>query len=270
MFVHSISLLGKRPTNEDKHLVFLNIDNNNTNLAPINLFCVFDGHGGNKVSTFLKKFLPSYFIKKDVEYPIPKSLIQEISDRLQKKIKLVLGKHADNMGSTCLVIVQYQKNNKYYLQIVNSGDSRAVINQSNLAIPLTKDHKPDWFDEKNRITQLGGTIKIDEAGDWRVNEISVSRAFGDATSEPFITHRPEIFNRQLCNDDKFIILACDGLWDVLTNQDAVNFILEQMFIDKNTGLLLCKDKRKNIARLLADYAIAKGSQDNITVIIVFL
>jgi serine/threonine protein phosphatase PrpC len=269
MYVHSISLLGKRPTNEDQHLAILNLDSNKPDYAPINLFCVFDGHGGNKISYFLVKNLYKYFVQIGTTYPMSSEHIANISDKLQNQIKEVYKENSKHMGSTCLVIIQYIKHNKQYLQIINVGDSRAILNQGGFAIPLTKDHKPNKFDEKNRILQLGGKVTFD-GFDYRVNDISVSRSFGDVAAAPYITHRPEITRRELCNNDKFIVLACDGLWDVMNPEQVVDFILEQMYIDPKTGILTCRDKRKNIANLLAREAIKRGSLDNISIIIVFL
>lgn len=269
MFVHKTSELGKRPTNEDQDLAFVNLDGTNTKYASVNLFCVFDGHGGPGVSLFLRKNLYRYLINKETTYPIPNDKIKMIYDIVQNKIKEEFKNNCEYMGSTCLVIIQYKKDNKEYLQILNTGDSRAFINNYGRAMALTTDHKPNKFDELLRITDLGGEIKFDGV-DWRIEGVSVSRSFGDTKAAPFITHDCEIFKHRLTHNDKFFVLACDGLWDVLSCEDVNDFILTNMCIDKNTKKLACKDKRKNIAKLLAMYAIKKGSLDNISIIIVFL
>jgi serine/threonine protein phosphatase PrpC len=140
-------------------------------------------------------------------------------------------------------------------------------NENNIAIPLTKDHKPLSFDENKRILKIGGNIIQDEGDDARINGLSVSKAFGDLDAKPHVSHLPDIYDYDL-NKDKFLIMACDGVWDVLSNQDAIDFILyklDEIKIDIN--LHACN--KKNIAYLLGDYAIKKGSQDNISILIIF-
>ena len=97
--------------------------------------------------------------------------------------------------------------------------------------------------------------------------MSVSRAFGDLDATPYVTHVPEIHRYQMdTKNDKFIIVACDGLWDVLSNQDAVNFVLGLCY---DNTLIKHNDNKENIAQKLAEYAIKKGSTDNITTIVAF-
>merc|ERR1712078_476555 len=119
-------------------------------------------------------------------------------------------------------------NNNNYINIMNTGDCRAVLCRNNVAIPLTKDHKPHWPDERRRINQLGGEIYFD-GHDYRITDLSVSRAFGDKSSSKYVTHRPDLYKYKLNKNDKFLILACDGLWDVLTNHDAINFVLDNCY-----------------------------------------
>jgi serine/threonine protein phosphatase PrpC len=271
MIVHTVSLLGKRPSNEDNHIIFENINNQKTDMVDINLYSIFDGHGGKGISKYLKENYGNYFVKKDLlHHPSKKSeytkyikkVHQDIQERLVKDIP-----SSKIAGSTALSSVFFKYNNKIYYYIINTGDSRAVIcNRYNIAIPLTKDHKPICYEEKKRITELGGTIKFD-AGDWRIKDLSVSRAFGDMDTQPYVSHMPDIFRYEL-NNDRFMIMACDGLWDVLSNQDVVDFILDELDkIKKNKSTN--GSGRNNIAKSLGEYAIQKGSQDNITIIIIF-
>ena len=94
-----------------------------------------------------------------------------------------------------------------------------------MSLPLSKDHKPHLFEEKTRIENLGGEIYHD-GYDWRVGDLSVSRAFGDMDAAPYVTHKPQIFKYNLKKTDKFLICACDGLWDVIDDQEAVNLVLD--------------------------------------------
>jgi protein phosphatase 2C family protein 2/3 len=265
MSVHSVSKRGRRPQNEDKHNIILNIDGTNKDIAPINFFGLYDGHGGKHISDFLSNNLPKFFTDKRVKYPLVNKYIMSVYDHFQNVLRTKYKEISTNCGSTCLVAIQFEQNGKNYLNVLNTGDSRCVLCTDNFALSLTKDHKPGWPEEMLRIKKLGGKIYFD-GHDWRVGDLSVSRAFGDIESEPYVTNKPEVFTHKLTKNDKFIILGCDGLWDVMSNQDAVNYVLESCY-DIDTGMRI--NKRINIAKQLADLAILKGSGDNITIIVVF-
>ena len=98
--------------------------------------------------------------------------------------------------------------------------------------------------------------------------MSVSRSFGDLDATPYITHIPEINKYKISMNDKFIVLGCDGLWDVLQNFEVVNYILSFTTMENNKLKII--DNRINIAKSLSEYAIKKGTLDNVTVIILFL
>lgn len=268
MSVHSVSLIGKRPQNEDKHTTIVNIDGENKTLTNINYYAVYDGHGGKFVSKFLHDNLDKCFVDKRVTYPLKRGFVKKIYNYWQKILKTDYKDYATNTGSTCLIVVHYRHDNCDFLNILNTGDSRCVLCRNNIAIPLTKDNKPHWPEESARIRKLGGQIVKDGYDDWRICDLSVSRAFGDISAEPYVTCTPDIYKYKLNKNDKFIIIACDGLWDVMSNQDAVNFILDICF-DATTGELI--NENFNVAKRLADYAInEKKSTDNVTVIIAFL
>jgi serine/threonine protein phosphatase PrpC len=265
MDIHSVSLRGKRNQNEDKHSVILNIDNKDLEKADINYFGVYDGHGGKFVSKYLAKNLPNFFTDKRVQYPLKKKYINAVYQHLQKVLKEKYSNYVRQCGSTCLVAIHSRKLDVNYLNVINTGDSRCVLCRDNIAITLTKDHKPNWPEERARIEGLGGQIYSDGT-DFRVKDLSVSRAFGDTDAEPFLTCMPDIYRYKMEKSDKFMVLACDGLWDVLTSQDVVNFILNECYdLSSNTRI----NKSINIARKLAEYAIHKGSFDNVSILVVF-
>lgn len=266
MDVHSISLKGKRPQNEDKHNVILNIEGKNENMSNANFFGVYDGHGGKYVSKFLEKYLPLYFMDKRISYPLTHNTINRIYARLNDILHNDdHKKYSTHCGSTCLIAIHYKTNNLNFINVINSGDSRCVLCRNNVAMPITKDHKPHWPEEKRRIEKLGGNIYFD-GYDFRIKDLSVSRAFGDFDAHPYLTNVPDIFTHNLDKNDKFMVMACDGLWDVLTNSDVINFILNECYDNTlNTRI----HKQTNIARKLAEYAILKGSTDNITILVIF-
>lgn len=266
MSVHTISKQGRRPQNEDKHKIILNINSNNKEEASINFYGIYDGHGGKYISNFLYKHLSNFFINKKITYPINNKYIMDVYKYIQNILRTKYKKISTGCGSTCLIVIHYKYNNKEYFNIINTGDSRCIICTKNIAIALTKDHKPNKLEEILRIKKLGGKI-IYDGFEWRINNLSVSRAFGDIDAEPYVTNLPDIFNHRIIKDDKFIVLACDGLWDVLSNQKVVNIILASCY-DINTGLRI--NKKLNIANKIAELAILNGSTDNVTVIVIFI
>lgn len=266
MKIDVISLIGKRKRNEDKHNIITNIDGNDKNSQTINYYGLYDGHGGNFVSKFLSDNLPKHFMDKRINYPLKKRDVCKLFTYIQDYLKKIYLSKATIAGSTCLSVIHYIKNNTEYLNIVNLGDCRCVISRNNIAIPLTKDHKPNKPEEHARITKLGGVIQWD-GDDWRIGALSVSRALGDISEEPYVGREPDVFEYTITSRDYFIVLGCDGLWDVLDNQDVVDFVLKHCYDIRTMKRI---NEKLHIARKLAEHAIEKGSSDNVSVIVVFL
>jgi serine/threonine protein phosphatase PrpC len=158
MYLHTISLLGKRPTNEDAEYFLLNLDNNDSTKKDINLLAIFDGHGGPLVSKYLSEKLPPYFY----DTKIVSSRIKQNSDKyhryliklfdfMQDKIRNEV-QESKIMGSTALIAQIYNASHKKKLQVLNVGDCRAIIcNKYNIGNQLTKDHKPLQLEEYDRL-----------------------------------------------------------------------------------------------------------------------
>ena len=270
MITHTISLLGHRESNENEN----ENENENKKYKNINLYAIFDGHGGKDVSKYLKDNMATYFTSNYMKFNINnttefKKYIEKVFDHLQIKLERRFKNFSYNIGSTALLLIIYKIKNNTHFYVANVGDCRAVIcKKNNLGIQLTKDHKPHLFDEKERIEKLGGEIYYD-GYDWRIGDLSVSKAFGDMDASPFVTHKPEIFKYNIKKSDKFIILACDGLWDVITNEEAIYFVLNKLNDIDNLNNISGYSKN-NISQSLAEHAIKNGSTDNVSIIIIFL
>lgn len=284
--LHKTSLVGGRPTNEDVEKYKLNLSLQggaiNPKFSPIDFFVICDGHGGSHVAEFVAPQLEYFLTQPDITYPLAQQEIVKIYSDIQKELINHPQRIAKMCGCTALVLLRYMdpEGNKN-IQIINIGDCRAVLSRKGLAIPLSKDHKPSWPDEKKRIDAVNkkyGTnqqIHFD-AGDWRIGDLSVSRAFGDLDNVPHVSHVPDSFCYQLIRDDEFIVMGCDGLYDVLENHEVVNFVRDHM---KNNHLEVYNiphiyptkeiANQINIARKLAEYALARGSTDNVSIIIIF-
>jgi serine/threonine protein phosphatase PrpC len=186
--------------------------------------------------------------------------VNKVYDLLQDNLKMHHPRAVEYCGSTaCVAIQAFDKKDKPILWTINVGDSRAILcNKNGEAIQLTVDHKPNLPEEKKRIEKLGGKIVFD-GYEYRIKTLSLSRAFGDLDCCPYVTHLPNIYKYKIDPKDKFLIIACDGLYDTLKNQEAVEYIRDLQF----------KNFNGNYAKALVELAYNKGSLDNITAIVYF-
>jgi serine/threonine protein phosphatase PrpC len=282
---HSYTTQGNRNYQEDTYVIknYLNEDNRenltetqNFNRLNVNLFGVFDGHGGGEISKAVSKLLPSYFYKQNfLKDNVPKPInsynkyIVSAFDDIQNQLNATHSKSTLQGSTVCLCLI-YQYNGKNIVTSFWSGDSRAIAcNKKLIAESLTLDHKPECPLERQRIKRLGGTVTFEKGDVPRINGVlAVSRSIGDFDQKKFVEHKPDI-THNLCNY-KFIVVATDGLWDTMSNQMVVDFVLNEIF--DNPKILLSDMSRKsenNIASKLAEEAIRLGSDDNITVIVQF-
>ena len=123
------------------------------------------------------------------------------------------------------------------LFVANAGDSRAVLCHDGEAVALSHDHKPASDAELSRITNAGGFVR-EMGGHHRVcGNLNLSRAIGDLKykgngslppSAQIITAEPDVLTRTLVPGDEFMVLACDGVWDVMSNDEVVQFVRERI------------------------------------------
>ncbi|PKU71821.1 probable protein phosphatase 2C 11 [Dendrobium catenatum] len=180
------------------------------------------------------------------------------------------GPHSDFSGPTsgstaCVAIMR-----KNQLLVANAGDSRCVISRKGHAYNLSRDHKPVLEIERERILKAGGFI---HAG--RVNgTLNLARAIGDMefkqnkflpAEKQIVTANPDITVVDLCEDDDFFVLACDGVWDCMSSQQLVDFINEHISTE-NSLSAVCE---KVLDRCLAPSTAGEGC-DNMTMILVQL
>ncbi len=176
-------------------------------------------------------------------------------------------------GCTAVVAVKFGMD----LYVANAGDSRGVLCRGGKAVALSEDHKPAQEGERSRIIAAGGFLS-EIGGVCRVNgNLNLSRAIGDLkyktnvelpAKDQIITAQPDIRKVTLCPEDKFFLLACDGVWDVMSNQDAVDFVgarLDQGMTPSQASCALLD------ACLASDPKEARGvGCDNMTVVVVQL
>uniref|UniRef100_A0A8C0TFV9 Integrin-linked kinase-associated serine/threonine phosphatase 2C n=2 Tax=Canis lupus familiaris TaxID=9615 RepID=A0A8C0TFV9_CANLF len=174
----------------------------------------------------------------------------------------------DGSTATCVLAVDN------ILYIANLGDSRAILcrfneeSQKHAALSLSKEHNPTQYEERMRIQKAGGNVR-----DGRVlGVLEVSRSIGDGQYKRCgVTSVPDIRRCQLTPNDRFILLACDGLFKVFTPEEAVNFILsclEDEKIQSREGKPTVDARYEAACNRLANKAVQRGSADNVTVMVV--
>jgi serine/threonine protein phosphatase PrpC len=264
--VGTFDMIGMRPTMEDA-MCF-----KGTLTETTNLWGIFDGHGGEKSSKFISEKLPEIIIK-NLEQSTAKMYLQNPSifiekfntyselsfksvDVLKKSLHEVneeLRKQKYEDGSTA-VLVMISGNE---LTIANVGDSRAVLCKNGKAMRLTNDHRPTTDEEQHRIQEIEGIVMCN-----RIQGYSVSRSLGDFSASPFISAEPYLKTFQLEGDEDFLIIGCDGVWDDLSDEEAVESVKENI---KETSHDIFHATTK-----LVNLAFSKGSKDNISAIIIDL
>ncbi|KAK6120389.1 hypothetical protein DH2020_045869 [Rehmannia glutinosa] len=179
----------------------------------------------------------------------------------------------DSVGSTAVVAVVCST----HIIVANCGDSRAVLYRAKMPMPLSVDHKPNREDECTRIEAAGG--KVINWDGYRVSGfLAVSRSIGDRYLRPYVVADPEVMFVPRAKEDECLILASDGLWDVMTNEEACELARRRILLwHKKNGPILSKERGEEIdpaAQDAADYlsrlAFQRGSRDNITVIVIDL
>lgn len=262
---------GWRNTMEDAHITQLAAD------SATACFGVFDGHGGKEVAIFTARhFVPELLKNRNfqagqVEAALKENFLQidvllraaegskEVF-RLQRELPeeapvdpKVARDSAANVGCTAVVaVVQGAR-----LYVANAGDSRCVLARSGKAVPMSEDHKPDLPVENARIRDAGGCVI-----EGRVNgNINLSRSLGDLeykntpglpAERQAVTANPDVKTMMLTPEDHFLVICCDGIWDILTSQECVDFVYAR---------LQAKPLRQ-IAEEMCDRCLAKSTMEN--------
>jgi protein phosphatase 1L len=216
---------------------------------------VFDGHGkfGDKVSTFVCDTLPD-LLKNE---PITKALFEDANEALQDELETK--DYAWGSGTTSVVAVLQDDQ----LIVANTGDSRLLVGRNGVALFSTKDHKPNNPEELKRIYNAGGFIQghyvYDIDGKYG---LALSRGLGDVSCHrgDVVTAQPQVDTVMVKVGD-FIVAASDGLFDVIENQEVIEFV--QGHLDFGHSIIA-------VSEALTQEARSRGSRDDITALIVMI
>lgn len=250
-------------------------------------FGVYDGHGGREAAEFVRDHLHINVAKRIAQVqntaamsslaassassssssssiphrhePIPMDLASALQHGVSDTESALLA-HCVTLGSSAGAVIAIALFDGMQLYIAHAGDSRAVLCRSGQALELTVDHKAGEESEVERIHKLGGFIE-----DGCLNgEICVSRALGDLdleTGEKMkgLSAEAQCAKFHIQEEDEFIIIACDGLWDVLSSEAAVGYARRSL--RHHNDIQRCAED-------LVKEALAANSTDNVSVILI--
>jgi serine/threonine protein phosphatase PrpC len=189
------------------------------------------------------------------------------SDHVERKDNIMsFITYYERSGSTAIVVLLTPS----HIVCANVGDSRAILRRASTAVPLSFDHKPSNIPERLRIERAGGSVK----GKRIDGDLAVSRAFGDfvhknntslASSKQKVTCAPDVsVCRRDSKNDQFLVLACDGIWDVISNDECSNLV--------NDAIVSSKRFPQDLATICEDVIDEsfheRRSRDNLTVMII--
>ncbi|KAL4341357.1 hypothetical protein GQ457_08G012920 [Hibiscus cannabinus] len=255
----SFATCGRRESMEDTHFLMPFLCNE----KDVHAFGIFDGHRGGAAAEFSVQALPEFlktlgstcspadalveaFVKTDVAF----------RDELEshKKTRRVIQKdwHPGCTAAACLIV-----RNKLF--VANAGDCRTILCRRGCPLALSRDHVASCPEERSRVVSAGGEVKW-QVDTWRVGRaaLQVTRSIGDDDLKPAVTAEPEITETVLSADDEFLVMASDGLWDVVSETEVMTIIRDTV---KEPAMC---------SKRLATEAVERGSKDNVTVIVVFL
>ena len=242
------SMQGWRVEMEDAHTAILGLP---CGLKQWSFFAVFDGHAGAKVSATCAEQLLQEIVSNDdfkrkmeltegtevqpsleeVKLGIKTGFLQ-LDEKIRKMPEMVNGEDKSGSTAVCAIV------SPTHIFFANCGDSRAVLSRAGSCLFSTCDHKPINPAEKERIQRAGGSVMIQ-----RVNgSLAVSRALGDfeyknvqgmGPCEQLVSPEPEISIEKRDYSDEFLVLACDGIWDVMSNEELCEFIRSRMRITES-------------------------------------
>ncbi|CAH2077915.1 unnamed protein product [Thlaspi arvense] len=302
------SICGRRPEMEDAVSTIPRFLQSSTNSlvdgrfnpqSTAHFFGVYDGHGGSQVANYCRERMHLALAE---EIAKEKPMLCD-GDTWQEKWKRALFNSflrvdseiesvaPETVGSTSVVAVVFPT----HIFVANCGDSRAVLCRGKTALPLSTDHKPDREDEAARIEAAGGKV-IRWNGARVFGVLAMSRSIetffltetcigtGDRYLKPSIIPDPEVTAVKRVKEDDCLILASDGVWDVMTDEEACEMARKRILLwhKKNAvagdASLLTDERRKegkdpaamSAAEYLSKLALQRGSKDNISVVVVDL
>ena len=235
---------------EDKGKSISNFNNDPKKI----LFCLFDGHGGDSVSTYLQKnfakYMKKYLKLKEFNYQKEIDFI-ELFQKIDEKLN---DPKYYEIGSTATIVYIAEERHKKILYCVNIGDTRCILTQNNGSRKLSFDDLATDKSEYDRIKVEGGYVS-----NGRVcGKLMISRAFSDwELKSSGVTCCPHITKIEIKENCKYVIIASDGVWDVLDDLDVYSLSLKA-------------ENSKELCNEIVKSSLEKDSKDNISCFVIKL
>jgi serine/threonine protein phosphatase PrpC len=215
-------------------------------------FAIYDGHGGRGAVLQVQKQFHDI-----VETYVGEA--ENVPEAFAAAYGFMDGELATqdymHCGTTSITCYIRKEGDKKMLYVANCGDARVVLHEDGVGRRITKDHKCGDEEEEERIVKDGGLIMH-----GRVSGIlAVTRALGDHAMKQWVIPTPYQEQHELTEKHKHLILACDGVWDVLSDQAVVDLIKEE---ESATA--------QELADKILQTSLRKGSKDNISVMVLVL
>jgi protein phosphatase 2C family protein 2/3 len=280
---------------EDRHCHDTNISANDPDDEHISFFGVFDGHAGELAAEFIAEKLPKNLVEILQKNPKLSDIdIIQLFYNTDEELRAIVARpdlseyaFIDPSGTTaCTCLVHYnKKQEKTTFTCANTGDSRCVLYDSTSepsTTDLSRDHKPYDEEERKRIYNAGGFLQDD-----RINgNLAVGRSFGDfihkcnfnkGAAEQALVCTPEIMTKVLTKNEekglRFLLIACDGLWDVMTSEEATKYIakeIDMMKRERESDIINAFDLEDIVKKLMIHAVQDLDSGDNVSVLLVKL
>lgn len=302
---------GWRDRMEDEHFCIPSLgelagaSSGNRGWSSTAVFGVMDGHGGEHVAHFCERYLPqaiaqgpsedlagalvAAYHRMDELLSDPANLdeLQSLSNnRLTPQAFATWQANPDCIGCTAVICCVRHDS----ITVANAGDSRAVLCRRGTAVDMSEDHKPNLPGEMRRIQKAGGCVleqRVAGHTHYRVNgNLNLSRSIGDlgykqnahlSPKDQIICSTPDVrtFRRQ--PGDEFMVIACDGVWDVLSSQEVVDYIRSRIgsVSDADKRLRAGSLRLSSLVEGLLDYCLSPDlaqtsgiGGDNMTMVLV--
>lgn len=237
---------------------------------------IYDGHGGRQCVEYMMEYLHdnlAYEIRQGAG--IPSAFVKAFANT--DASLLSSGINQSGCTACCCLILPDGPGNARNIYAAHLGDARAILCRGKQAVRLTSpsDHKATDLEEAERVIKNGGHITNE-----RVNGmLAIARAFGDhqlkrpIQEKDLVSNDPHIKSIALTEQDSFVIVACDGVWDVMHDQEAVNLVLEgyrALSTLPGGREILGYAWAEVLSRIIVEEALLKGTSDNVSCIVAFL
>ena len=279
-----------------------NNGDNNGHLEGHSLLAVFDGHAGSLVSTFAASHLIPHLLETEEWQRYSQQLtakkasnstadIIEVENAVEREegtihlLRLALVKTFVSLDETLRALPEVKEGadmsgaaavvallTPTHILCANLGDSRCVLRSGGRTVHMSEDHKPEDLEERVRIEAAGGFV----AGNRVNGELAMSRALGDFRykDSPLLDYTlqkvitvPDIAVHRRCDDDELLLLACDGVFDVMSNSEAVDFVHRILSPGSPSASSSGIISPEQAASELIDLALSLESTDNISAIV---